>query len=129
MAGDVAPRLGHRFAFGADWGHVDCEVVEVEPERRLAYSWDGKGLESTVTWTLTPTGTGTHLRMEQTGFRPDQKRAYHGARAGWPRFLTDLDELLARIGWQNGAKTDEIEPVYPRSEEHPTELQSIMRIS
>src|SRR3546814_1992986 len=93
MAGDVAPRLGHRFAFGADWGHVDCEVVEVEPERRLAYSWDGKGLESTVTWTLTPTGTGTHLRMEQTGFRPDQKRAYH------------------------------------RSEEHTSEIQSLMRIS
>src|SRR3546814_8765103 len=106
MAGDVAPRLGHRFAFGADWGHVDCEVVEVEPERRLAYSWDGKGLESTVTWTLTPTGTGTHLRMEQTGFRPDQKRAYHGARAGGPRFQTDL-----------------------RSEEHTYELTSLMRIS
>lgn len=96
MAGDVAPTLGHRFAFGADWGHVDCEVVEVEPERTLAYSWDGKGLESVVTWTLTPTATGTLLRMEQTGFKPDQKLAYHGAKAGWPRFLTALDALLAR---------------------------------
>lgn len=97
MAGDVAPTLGHRFAFGADWGHVDCEVVEVEPERTLAYSWDGKGLESIVTWTLTPTAAGTHLRMEQTGFQPDQKLAYHGAKAGWPRFLGALDDLLARI--------------------------------
>lgn len=97
MAGDVAPTLGHRFAFGADWGHVDCEVVEVEPERTLAYSWDGKGLESIVTWTLTPTAAGTHLRMEQTGFEPDQKLAYHGAKAGWPRFLGALDDLLARI--------------------------------
>lgn len=96
MAGDVAPTLGHRFAFGADWGHVDCEVVEVEPERTLAYSWDGKGLESVVTWTLTATATGTLLRMEQTGFQPDQKLAYHGAKAGWPRFLTALDALLAR---------------------------------
>lgn len=97
MAGDVAPMPGHRFRFGADWGHVDCEVVEVEPERTLAYSWDGMGLESTVTWTLTPTAAGTHLRMEQTGFQPDQKLAYHGAKAGWPRFLTALDDLLARI--------------------------------
>lgn len=97
MAGDVAATPGHRFRFGADWGHVDCEVVEVEVERTLAYSWDGMGLESVVTWTLTPTAAGTHLRMEQRGFQPDQKLAYHGAKAGWPRFLTALDELLARI--------------------------------
>lgn len=97
MAGDVAPAPGHRFRFGADWGQVDCEVIAVEPERTLAYSWDGKGLESIVTWTLTPTAAGTHLRMEQTGFQPDQKLAYHGAKAGWPRFLTALGDLLARI--------------------------------
>ena len=75
----------------------DCEVIAVEPERTLAYSWDGKGLESIVTWTLTPTAAGTHLRMEQTGFQPDQKLAYHGAKAGCPRFLTALGDLLARI--------------------------------
>ncbi|MBB5707505.1 SRPBCC family protein [Sphingopyxis panaciterrulae] len=97
MAGDVVSTPGHRFRFGADWGHVDCEVIAVEPERTLAYSWDGKGLESIVTWTLTPTAAGTHLRMEQTGFRPDQTLAYHGAKAGWPRFLTALADLLARI--------------------------------
>src|SRR3546814_3361719 len=58
MAGDVASTPGHRFRFGADWGHVDCEVIAVDPERTLAYSWDGKGLESIVTWTLTPTAAG-----------------------------------------------------------------------
>src|SRR3546814_16873105 len=70
MAGDVAPRLGHRFAFGADWGPVDCEVVEVEPERRLAYSWDGTGRESTDTWTLPTTGTGTHSGQAEIGRGP-----------------------------------------------------------
>jgi uncharacterized protein YndB with AHSA1/START domain len=34
------------------------------------------GLESIVTWTLTPTRTGTHLRMEQAGFRRDQEQAF-----------------------------------------------------
>lgn len=97
MAGEVAATPGHRFRFGAEWGTVDCEVVEVEPERMLSYTWAGKGLESVVTWTLTPTATGTHLRMEQRGFRPEQQLAYHGARAGWPRFLSRLETLLATI--------------------------------
>ena len=53
-------------------------------------------LESVVTWTLTPTSTGTRLRMEQSGFRPDQQQAYRGAQAGWPRMFAALEQLLAR---------------------------------
>ena len=45
------------------------------------------GLESIVTWTLTPTRTGTHLRMEQAGFRRDQEQAYQGAKFGWQKLL------------------------------------------
>ena len=97
MKGDVAAVAGHRFSFGAEWGEVDCEVLEVEPQRVLSYSWAGKGLESVVTWTLTPTPSGTLLRMEQTGFQPDQQLAYHGAKAGWPRFLGRLEQVLARL--------------------------------
>ncbi|MDZ3830368.1 MAG: SRPBCC domain-containing protein [Sphingopyxis sp.] len=97
MAGDIAATPGHHFSFGADWGHVDCEVITVEPERILAYSWAGSGLESVVTWTLTATATGTRLRMVQTGFTADNKLAYHGARAGWPRFLNALDAVLERV--------------------------------
>ena len=97
MKGDVAAVAGHRFRFGAEWGDVDCEVIEVEAQRVLAYSWAGKGLESVVTWTLTPTPTGTLLRMEQTGFQPDQQLAYHGARAGWPRFMGRLEQVLVQM--------------------------------
>jgi len=49
-----------------------------------------------VTFTLTPTRTGTHLRMEQVGFRPDQKQAFGGAHAGWKQFLGNLEQVLAR---------------------------------
>ena len=52
---------------------------------------------SLVTWTLTPTSTGTHLRMEQSGFRPDQQQAYQGAKYGWQKFLANLEQALARI--------------------------------
>jgi uncharacterized protein YndB with AHSA1/START domain len=96
MKTDFTPVVDQRFKFRADWGAVDCEVMAVEPNRTLSYSWAAFGLDSIVTWTLTPTGLGTRLRMEQSGFRPDQQQAYQGAAAGWPRFLAALDEVLAR---------------------------------
>lgn len=89
--------MEHQFNFRADWGTVDCEVLEIESNKRLSYTWSALGLESVVTWTLTPTSTGTHLRMEQVGFRPDQQQAYRGAQYGWTRFFANLEQLLARL--------------------------------
>jgi uncharacterized protein YndB with AHSA1/START domain len=82
---------------------LDCEVLAVEPNKKLSYTWNfasgdaALNLKSVVTWTLTPTSTGTRLRMEQSGFRPDQRQAFGGAKAGWPRFLEALEQVLARI--------------------------------
>jgi uncharacterized protein YndB with AHSA1/START domain len=104
MKNDFAPVVGHRFNLTGEWGGVlDCEILVVEPNRTLSYSWDFKhddaafDLRSVVTFTLTPTRSGTNLRMEQSGFRPDQKQANAGAMAGWRKFLTNLDEVLARL--------------------------------
>jgi uncharacterized protein YndB with AHSA1/START domain len=96
MKSDFKPVTDHRFSFRADWGSVDCQVLVVEPDKTLSYTWAAYGLESVVTWTLTPAGTGTHLRMEQAGFRPDQQQAYHGAKGGWQRFFDALEQTLAR---------------------------------
>ena len=94
MKSNFEPVAGHGFQFRADWGSVDCKVLAVEPNRTLSYTWCAHGLESVVTWTLTPTSTGTQLRMEQVGFRPDQKQAYQGARSGWQKFFTNLERVL-----------------------------------
>jgi uncharacterized protein YndB with AHSA1/START domain len=96
MKNDFQPVVGHSFNFRADWGSVDCRVMAVEPNKTLSYTWGAFGLGSVVTWTLTPSGTGTHLRMEQSGFPPDQQQFYQGAQAGWPRFFAALEQLLAR---------------------------------
>jgi uncharacterized protein YndB with AHSA1/START domain len=96
MKNDFKPVVGHGFNLSANWGVLDCQVLVVEPNTTLSYTWNGLGLESVVTWTLTPTGTGTRLRMEQTGFRPEQQQAYQGARFGWPRFFASLEQVLAR---------------------------------
>lgn len=97
MKADFQPVVGHDFQFTAGWGVIDCQVLEVEPQRALAYRWAAQGLDSVVTWTLVPTGAGTRLRMEQTGFRPEQQQAYRGATAGWPRFFAGLEQVLARL--------------------------------
>ena len=96
MKNDFKPVTDHRFGFSAEWGAVDCRVLTVEPNKTLSYTWAAFGLDSVVTWTLTPTSTGTHLRMEQSGFRPDQQQAYQGAIYGWQKFLANLEQVLAR---------------------------------
>lgn len=97
MTNDFKPETGRRFNFSANWGGVDGQVQTVEQNRTLSYTWDTKDLKSIITWTLTPTSTGTHLRMEQSGFRPDQRSFYRGATAGWPQFLAALERVLARM--------------------------------
>jgi len=103
MKNDFVPVAGHRFNLSGDWGGVlDCEVLTIEPDRTLSYTWNfahddaAYDLKSVVTFTLTPTQTGTHLRMEQVGFRPDQKQAFGGAKAGWQQFFANLEQVLAR---------------------------------
>ena len=96
MKNDFKPVLDHRFSFRGDWGAVDCQVTAVEPSKTLSYTWAAYGLESVVNWTLTPTKTGTPLRMEQIGFRPDQQQAYQWAKVGWQRFFASLEKVLAR---------------------------------
>jgi uncharacterized protein YndB with AHSA1/START domain len=97
MKNDFKPVVDHRFTFSADWGAVECQVMVVEPNKTLSYTWGAFGLESVVTWTLTPSNAGTHLRMEQSGFRADQQQAYQGAKGGWPGFFAALEEVVARI--------------------------------
>jgi uncharacterized protein YndB with AHSA1/START domain len=97
MRTDFEPRVGRPFQLVGDWGAVACEVREVEPNRLLVYTWAAHGLESVVTWTLSPAGRGTMLRMEQSGFADGQDQFYQGAKAGWPRFLAGLEEVLARL--------------------------------
>jgi uncharacterized protein YndB with AHSA1/START domain len=96
MKNNFKPEVDHRFSLRADWGAVDCQVLEVEPNKTLSYTWAAYGLESVVTWTLTPTNTGTHLRMVQSGFRPDQQQAYQGAQYGWPQFFANMEQVLSR---------------------------------
>ena len=108
MKNDFQPVVGHKFNFRATpmphWnGVVDCEVLVVEPHARLSYSWNASGeeaaggLKTVVTWTLTPTKGGTLVRMEQSGFRPQDKANYQGANHGWQRYVGGLERVVAGL--------------------------------
>lgn len=101
MKNDFKPVVGHRFNLQRSPKPdlnivVDCEVLVVEPNRTLSYTWAALDLDGVVTWTLTPTPSGTRLRMEQSGFRPNQRRAYGGAIAGWRQVFAKLEQILAQ---------------------------------
>lgn len=78
-------------------GTVHCEFLAIEEHRKLSYTWRAIGLDTVVTFTLTPTASGTHLSLVQEGFRPAQKRESGGARYGWTMMTGKLVDLLARL--------------------------------
>lgn len=102
MKNDFEPVVGRKFQLRSDpvpnWnGIIDCAVLVVEPQKRLSYSWGTMGMESVVLFTLTPTQSGTQLRMEHSGFPTDQDAAYKGATYGWQKFLGQLEKVVAEL--------------------------------
>ena len=79
-------------------GTVNCRMLEAEPHKRLSYAWVvGDMLDTVVTFALTPTASGTRLSLVQSGFKPDQKKNFGGARYGWKMMGGKLVDLLARV--------------------------------
>jgi uncharacterized protein YndB with AHSA1/START domain len=78
-------------------GTVNCRMLEIERHRKLSYTWSVPFLDTVVTFTLTPTTSGTRLSLVQSGFKAEQKRESGGARYGWKMMGGKLVDLLARI--------------------------------
>jgi uncharacterized protein YndB with AHSA1/START domain len=102
MENDFQPVVGHSFTLRStpmpNWnGVIDCEVLVVEPYKKLSYSWGALGVGSVVVFTLVATTGGTLVRMEQSGFRPDQEANYQGAIYGWRKFIGGLERLVAGL--------------------------------
>ncbi|MFJ4184548.1 SRPBCC domain-containing protein [Kitasatospora sp. NPDC089509] len=98
-AGDVKAVVGHRFTLDmGPFGQQPCEVVEVEVEQLLRYSFAAGTLDTTVTWRLVPEGHGTRLLLEHAGFdldTPMGRQAHHGMAQGWPSVLRRIAPALA----------------------------------
>ena len=105
----LLPVIGFELELGAEFtlqapqaypgwdGTVDCRMLEIEPGRKLSYTWAVPFLDTVVTFTLTPVEAGTRLSIVQSGFRPEQKQEFGGARYGWKMMSGRLGDLLERI--------------------------------
>jgi uncharacterized protein YndB with AHSA1/START domain len=97
---DFKPEVGHRFQFkDAPYydGIIDCEVTEVDEPNRLSYTWSTEGVDgqphtTVVTWTLEEANGVTQVHFEQSGFRPEAKQEFGGAKASWKMMLDALKE-------------------------------------
>jgi len=99
---DLRLEPGAAFTFRAQpqpgWdGIVNCRILEVEAQSKLTYTWVVGDIDTVVTFTLTPTASGTRLAIVQSGFRPNQKKNFGGARYGWRMMGAKLVDVLERI--------------------------------
>lgn len=104
----LLPTIGHDLKEGAafklnapaqpGWdGIVDCRYLVITPESFVSWTWEVPGLETVVEVTLTPTNTGTRMKVVQSGFKPTQKQNFGGARWGWKMMGQRLTELLEQL--------------------------------
>ncbi len=100
MKNDFEPTTGRAFKLSMEangWsGVIDCKVLEIEAPKQLTYTWSSMGLDTVVAFTLTPTASGTHLRVEQSGFPMGGDQYFNGARMGWTAFLGKLDGVVEK---------------------------------
>ncbi len=100
--GDIAPIVGHEFTLdmGGQFGKQVCQIIEVEPKKRLSYLFSKGMLNTTISWTLTPDGNGTRITLAHAGFNLDSpigKMAFGGMGAGWPMILKRIEPALAQM--------------------------------
>ena len=80
-------------------GTVNCRMLEIDAQSKLSYTWvvGDMAIDTVVTFTLTPTASGTRLSLVQSGFTPAQKQNFGGARYGWKMMGGKLVDLLTRL--------------------------------
>jgi uncharacterized protein YndB with AHSA1/START domain len=88
----IEPSVGGRYDLG--WaGYGPERIVELEPDRTLAYTWRNHGGgESLVRWSLRGSRGATYLTLAHGGI-PDNALAER-YRQGWPPYVVELKRLL-----------------------------------
>jgi uncharacterized protein YndB with AHSA1/START domain len=106
MKTDMPAEPGKAFTFQAEpmpfWdGIVHSEILELEPQKRLRYTWKGgpgaSPLDTVVTWTLVPVAGGTRLQLEHSGFKEGQGQASGGAKFGWERNVSERMAAVLKV--------------------------------
>ena len=86
---------------------IHCEVIDVSPNERLSYAWQGghegnahygSRLDTVVTWTLAKVDGGTRLRVVHSGsVLPKNATAFRNLSEGWKK-------VVGKIGVISGGR-------------------------
>src|SRR5579864_447720 len=121
MPNDFQPRLGHKFQLRMKpapnfSGLVECEVVELDPPHRLAYSWRAGDQNTKVSFDLEAVPEGTRVVLEHTGFAADGGMMVSSVlNSGWKKKIeTSLPATIARLAGTPADTTLQAEPSHAR---------------
>lgn len=99
--GDFAPTVGHHFTVDmGNWGQQQCEVTALEPGKSITFTFAEGSLDTTITWELEATASGTVLHFEHAGSNLDTpmgRQALEGMGNGWPGLLAQIDQVLVKV--------------------------------
>lgn len=78
----------------------DGEILELDPPRLIAYSWFANFHQdprhrSIVRWELTPTKSGTHVKVTHSGLA-SESAARSDYAGGWPGVLAELKQFAEK---------------------------------
>ncbi|MGA2346965.1 MAG: SRPBCC domain-containing protein [Candidatus Sulfotelmatobacter sp.] len=107
---EMDARLGGRYRYTTEKGtaivnnvsEFEChgEILEYDPPRVLVYTWFGNWHDdvtrrTVVRWELTPTKTGTHVKVTHSGLAtlPIARKDYSG---GWTGVVEMLKKFIER---------------------------------
>jgi uncharacterized protein YndB with AHSA1/START domain len=106
---DVASGAVGELIWGDRVNVVPMTVVAVEPPRLFSFRWcypdkvDDSADSLLVTFELTPSGSGTTIRLTETGFREmgweaaKLEEQYQDHSVGWDTFVPQLGDYLAGL--------------------------------
>ena len=102
MDNDLQPVVGHKFNFRATpmphWnGIIDAEMLVVEPNKKLSYSWGSMGLESVVVWTLVATQAERWCAWSSLASVATKKRPTRARHYGWQKFIGGLERVVGGL--------------------------------
>jgi uncharacterized protein YndB with AHSA1/START domain len=102
MPNDFVAQIGHRFCLRSPaipgWrGRAECQVLDMDPPRRMVWSWLSMdmGEPTTLTFELSTVPAGTRLRLRHAG--DTDPTMVDLIRTRWPVKLRDLRGFLEPV--------------------------------
>ena len=87
----VDPRVGGEIVMHP--GAEPLRILDLDPDRTLAHTWEFAGLHTVVRWELEGSQGRTHLTLVHSGFADDATDAAAQQESGWLALLSEFNRM------------------------------------